>query len=245
MPGMFWLVIVTMNSGTAIAKSAPVSKCGVTRANSGAAWPSWRRPNTPRATMTTTAATRAPSTAHRRAKAVSASQTRITGAIAHGSAWAAVTGAITRSSSTPASIADANAPGMRSTSSPRGRTRPQSASSAPQITNAPTAEANPPFGTAAVASSAAPGVDHAMVIGIFRRQLNSTQPRPIVRQSANNPDAACASDAPTARSPVSTTANELVKPTSPQTTPARTVCRVPMVFATARSLGLRRADLGK
>ena len=28
----------------------------------------------------------------------------------------------------------------------------------------------------------------------------------------------------------------LVKPTSPQTTPARTVCRVPMVFAMARSL---------
>src|SRR6478609_641900 len=44
---------------------------------------------------------------------------------------------------------------------------------------------------------------------------------PMVRLAASRPLAAWAADAPTAESPVSTTANELVKPTSAVTTPAR------------------------
>src|SRR3546814_1818041 len=74
--------------------------------------------------------------------------------------------------------------------------------------NAPTAAPNPPCGTAAVASSAAPGVDHAIVIGTLSRHEKNTVPRPIVRQRARRPEAAWFGEAPTAASPVSTTANE-------------------------------------
>ena len=223
MPGMFCELIVTIHSGTAIANMAPVSHCGATKLRLGAALDRSRRPNTPRTAITTNAANSAPMTAHRRASAVSTNQVRITGPIAQGSASTADTGSMTSCNSTPASIADASGVGIDSTRRPSGRMSPQSASRMPQTMNAPTAEANPPCGAAAAASSAAPGVDHAMVTGIFRRQLNSTHPRPIVRQSAMSPEAACACDAPTARSPVSTTANEEVKPTSPQTMPAMTV----------------------
>ena len=48
------------------------------------------------------------------------------------------------------------------------------------------------------------------------------QAAPMVRLSASRPLAACAGVAPTASSPVSTTANELVNPTSAVTTPAVT-----------------------
>src|SRR3546814_16302303 len=81
---------------------------------------------------------------------------------------------------------------------------------------------NPPCGTAAGASSAAPGFDHAIVIGTLSRHEKNTVPRPIVRQRARRPEAAWSGEAPTAASPVSTTANELVNPTTPVTTPANT-----------------------
>ena len=45
---------------------------------------------------------------------------------------------------------------------------------------------------------------------------------PIAIASAIRPDAACASLAPTADSPLRTTANELAKPTKAATTPAAT-----------------------
>ncbi len=45
--------------------------------------------------------------------------------------------------------------------------------------------------------------------------------------TASSPDAACAGVAPIAVSPASTTANELVNPTSAATTPAPTACSGP------------------
>ena len=69
-----------------------------------------------------------------------------------------------------------------------------------------------PAGRVADASSAAPGVDHAIVTGIRSRRLNSTLPAPMVKQSASSPDAACAGLAPTAPRPANTTAKELVNP---------------------------------
>src|SRR6478735_7501460 len=226
MPGMFWLVIVTMKSGIATARRVVASQVGRTRTTDGAAAPRSSRPKTPCTAMTTRAAPSAPMTAHRRATATRTSHVTMTGAIAAGDATTARNGAPQSVSSTPASMALASGLGIASTSRSSGRTRPHSASNSPQTTKAPTAEANPPEGTVAAASSAAPGVDQAMVTGIRRRHEKSTQPSPIVTQSTSRPEAACSGSAPTARSPVSTTANELVKPTSPQTTPASTACAV-------------------
>ena len=53
---------------------------------------------------------------------------------------------------------------------PRGRTSPVRTMSAPVTRKAPTAVANPPSGTPAMARKAAPGVDQAMEIGMRVRQ---------------------------------------------------------------------------
>ena len=87
--------------------------------------------------------------------------------------------------------------------------------------NAPTAAPKPWDDPAEVASSAAPGVDHAIVIGIRVRQAKRMQPRPIVTDTIARPEAAWLGDAPSALRPVSTTANEPVKPTTADTMPAR------------------------
>ena len=49
----------------------------------------------------------------------------------------------------------------------------------------------------------------------------------MVTETTASPDAACCRSAPTAVSPVSTTAKEDVKPTRAVTTPATTACDVP------------------
>ena len=74
--------------------------------------------------------------------------------------------------------------------------------------------------TAPVAASIAPpGVDHAATIGALNAKASSTVAMPIASDSAINPDAASASLAPTAVNPLSTTANELAKPTKAMTKP--------------------------
>ena len=124
----------------------------------------------------------------------------------------------------PASIAWAMDTGIACTNEPSRGHRPVATTITPTRTKAPIAAAKPPSGAAVPASSAAPGVDHASVIGIRYRRDKNAIPIDITRHSANNPEAACSEDAPTARNPVSTTANELVKPTSAVTTPAIIGC---------------------
>ena len=85
---------------------------------------------------------------------------------------------------------------------------------------APTAAGHPPSTAPVAASTAAPGVDQATVIGIRYRHARRIDATPIVRHSTRRPLAASRGEAPTASSPVSTTANELVTPTSAVTTPA-------------------------
>lgn len=86
----------------------------------------------PLATITTSATASAPGTAQRGARRLSSSQATMTGAIAAGLATTAVNGAMHSVSSTPASIALANAGGIFPTSSPSGRMSPQAASSRPE-----------------------------------------------------------------------------------------------------------------
>ena len=125
---------------------------------------------------------------------------------------------------TPASIALASGAGIAATARPNGRHMPAITISAPLIRNAPTATGNPPSGIAEDASSAAPGVDQAMLIGSRRQRLNRIAQRPIAIDSAMSPDAACAGDAPIAVSPFRTTANDDANPTKAARTPARKAC---------------------
>jgi hypothetical protein len=67
-------------------------------------------------------------------------------------------------------------------------------------------------------------VDQAIEIGIRCRSPSQIADRPIVTHSASRPDEAWVGLAPTARSPASTTVNELAKPTTAVTTPASTGC---------------------
>src|ERR1700712_124898 len=224
---MFWLVMVTRNSGSAMATTAAGSHAGATSANVGASRAPARWENEPDTAMTTSAARSAPGTAHRLATRISTSQTRITGAMAAGDRLSARKGSMHKVSSTPASMALASDGGMAETARPNGRSSPQSTMSAPHSANAVTAAPKPRAGTEDPANSAAPGVDQAIVIGIRRRQENRTDPVPMVRHSISKPDAAWSVVAPTARSPASTTANELVKPTTAVTIPAMTAGPMP------------------
>ena len=88
---------------------------------------------------------------------------------------------------------------------------------------APTAAGNPPATAPDDASSAAPGVDQAIAVGMRVRRLNHTDPAPASIVTAISPDAACAGLAPTASSPRSTTANVLANPTKVARNPAATV----------------------
>ena len=68
--------------------------------------------------------------------------------------------------------------------------------------------------------SAAPGVDHAIEIGIRYRRLSPIARSPWTTQSTSSPDAASSGVAPTACSPAMSRANELAKPVSDATMPA-------------------------
>ncbi len=172
--------------------------------------------------MTTAAATKASGAAHRGASRANTSHVRTTGATSHGFATSPPTGARHSGSSTPASIACAMEGGMRAIRRPRRGQTAVSRMSPATTRNAPTAAGQPPSTAPVAASRAAPGVDQATVIGIRYRHASTIAATPIVTQSARSPLADCAGVAPTARRPVSTTANELVTPTSEVTIPATT-----------------------
>ena len=87
-------------------------------------------------------------------------------AASQGRCWNVVTGTRHSSSSTPASRAFASGRGTASTSRRRGSKSPVQTISTPHSAKAVTAAPNPPCGTPVVTSSAAPGVDQAMLMGI-------------------------------------------------------------------------------
>ena len=183
------------------------------------------------------ATTRATGTAQGRANRSSPAHTAITGRTSSGALSTAVNGFRHSGRSTPASMAAARVRGIRVTVRSSHGQSPARVSSTPQSRNAPTAVANPPSGTPAVASSAAPGVDQAMAIGSRVRTASTTVSAPISTDSTIRPEAASAGDAPTPRSPASTTANAPPKPTTPETIPAPTACPSPGLTPTCPGTG--------
>src|ERR1700677_712577 len=132
----------------------------------------------------------------------------------------ALIGARQRPNRMPASMALASAEGIAATARPNVLINPAATINRPATRNAPVAAANPPAGAPVAASSAAPGRDHAPEISIRNHKLDTMPASPIAIESIIKPDAACASLAPTAVKPLSTTAKELAKPTKAVTTPA-------------------------
>lgn len=110
--------------------------------------------------------------------------------------------------------------GIHAISEPSGGSKPVSMISTATTAKAPTAALQPPSTTPVVASSAAPGVDQATVIGSRVRRDSTIEASPIVIETASRPLPAWAASAPTAVNPVSTTTKELVKATRAETTPA-------------------------
>src|SRR3984957_20670109 len=106
-------------------------------------------------------------------------------------------------------MALAKAGEMAAIARPNGRFRPAATIKAPQIRKAPTAEEKPPLTAPVVASKAAPGVDQAPDVGMRDHRLSTMPTRPIAMASAISPEAASASVAPTAVSPLRMTAKEL------------------------------------
>ena len=95
---------------------------------------------------------------------------------------------------------------MAATSRPSHGIAAVSSSREPTITKAPTATGQPPAGAPVVASSAAPGVDQAIVTGMRWRTEIRIVDNPISTHRAARPEAAWAGVAPTPCRPASTTA---------------------------------------
>lgn len=176
--------------------------------------------------ITTAAVRNASGTAHRLEKRCAASQTRMTGATAAGASRTAMIGARHNGIRTPASIACARGVGIAEMILPSVGHSPVSTIAIPTTMNAPTAAGHPPSTAPAPASRAAPGVDQARVIGIRYRRESQSIPNAWVTHRTSSPDAASVASAPTAARPVSTTANELVKPTRAVTMPALIGCEL-------------------
>ena len=221
-PGTFCPAIVTMYSGMArlsrpgtVSTGAVQIRCGTIAPCS----PPRRATSTPMTTMVTA---NAAGTAHLRANRSMRTQVSRPGPTSHGWATKPRTGTRHSSSTTPASMAWAIGVGMAEMSRPSRGHRPVITISPPATPNAPTAAGQPPRTTPVLASTAAPGVDQARVSGIRCRRTSQRMPTPWVAQTASRPEAACAGVAPTPRRPASTTANELVNPTSAVKMPAST-----------------------
>ncbi len=105
-------------------------------------------------------------------------------------------------------------------SAPSWGTSPVSTISTPVTRKPPTAAGHPPSTVPVEASSAAPGVDQATVIGIRVHHASRMQEMPMRTLTASNPLDAWPGSAPTPARPLRTTTNALVKPTSAETTPA-------------------------
>ena len=103
-----------------------------------------------------------------------------------------------------------------------GSNRPVQMISAPHRAKARHRCAEPAARTPVVTSSAAPGVDHAMLTGSRVRTLMSTASTPMITLAVSSPEAALLRRRRPARRPASTTVNELAKPTSAVITPAVT-----------------------
>ena len=78
---------------------------------------------------------------------------------------------------------------MEATAFPRGRNRPAMIIRMAQMMNPPTAAGKPPSMTPVVASSAAPGVDQAMLMGSRVAAERIMAQSPIATESAISPDA--------------------------------------------------------
>ena len=122
-------------------------------------------------------------------------------------------------SSTPASMPEASATGMRESIRSNRPENPAMAVSTAASTNAPMASDS---GRPAVTpiNIAAPGVDHAVTTGTFQRSDRPMHVRPMPMPSAHIHDAACASLAPSVRAAPNTITAELANPTSTVTKPA-------------------------
>ena len=141
--------------------------------------------------ISASATSMAAGTAQRRATRRKTSQVPMIPAASHGRCWNVVTGTRHSSSSTPASSAFASGRGTASTRRRSGSNTPVHTISAPQIANAVTAAPKPPRGTPVVTSSAAPGVDQAMLIGMRKRTLTTTASTPMITLAVSSPEAAC------------------------------------------------------
>ncbi|GAA2847125.1 hypothetical protein GCM10020220_040820 [Nonomuraea rubra] len=209
MPGTFCAAMVTRNSGMAMLTTADRLSAGAVSSTAGRSAAPDRPPPFPCTAMATTATASAQGTAHRRWYRCSTAQVSTTGTASIGTSTTARTGAVHRLRMTPASMAAAIGRGMAAIARAGQGDRPASTSNPAQTMNAPTAAGNPP-GTGPVAiSSAAPGVDQAMLIGMRYRSPRKIAAAPTPQHRASSPDAACPGVAPTARSPASTTVNEL------------------------------------
>ncbi len=127
--------------------------------------------------------------------------------------------------STPASIPWAIGTGIEVSSRCSTGMSPVSMISTPLIMNAPTDSAKLKLPAARLASSAAPGVDQATVIGSRCFRDSTREATPTRKVSASRPEDACEGLAPACSSPVMTTAKDDVNPTMVVMNPASTASR--------------------
>ena len=164
-PGMFCDAMVTMKSGNAMPIIAGTENSGATNNTTGHIDVS---DSADRSVAQMTMVTRsAAGTANSRFSFHTNAQAAMIGRASAGSSATARTGARQKVNRTPASMALARGAGIASTQRPSGFHRPARTISTAVARKAPTAAAKPPAAVPVVARRAAPGVDQAMLTGIF------------------------------------------------------------------------------
>ena len=208
MPGMFWLVMVTRNSGRAMAttvdqlerRSDSQTSTGASRAPDVA-----ERAGRPRSPRRRRRRRRAPPIAGRPGRA-GATPAR-TGATAAGESPSARNGSThSATAHRPASRSPAGS-GWRATGSPRGRTRPLTPTGPRRPTNAPTRRLAAVGDRGAGEQRGARAWTTPWSSAPTRHEKSSDQD-PSSGRRTSRPDAASSAVAPTRLSPVRTTANE-------------------------------------
>ncbi len=219
-PGRFCDAIVTRNSGSPRPIAAARLNSGIT--NCGRAQPhctpaSAMRPENAAIAMPTSST---PGTAKRGQKRRPSTKTSAIVATSAASPRAASAASRPKRVSTPASSAAAIATGTRSISRSNSPDAPAIVISTAETMNAPVATGN--VMPCVAASSAAPGVDHAVSTGWRYQSDRPMLVRPVPTPSAHIHEVVCSGVAPRPCAAWNTMATELVKPTSTAMKPATT-----------------------
>lgn len=224
MPGAFCDASVARASGTAMPTTEATEKSGAVSTGRASSTRSRCTSRREVAAAATTPAPRASSTAYRASHRLPSRYATRTAPAIQGPVRRAVKTPVPKLKRMPASMAETTAAGTCRISRPNTPVNPTSVITAPATTNAPTASAYA-YAPRLVTSSAAPGVDHAVMTGVRVHRLSPMHVSPLPMETAHTHELVCAPSSRPAEAAASTMTSGPEYDTTTATRPARTADR--------------------